>query len=334
MRFARRGSVLAMASVSVVLAGTVRAEPDSPRDRETVIVQVSGLPPSSDCPDAPELTSALQREGVGTGDKDVVRLDVSFSRSGSGYTVTVSASGGTTGTRTLRGDDPSCAALTNALVAASALLVDDAPSSAPELPPTPHAPAPKATSAAPPALAEGPPTPTAVRPWARFDLDAGAGLAAGVLASPAPFGTAGLAWNPSTRLSIGVELWGVPAQTIAYAPGTISMWLAAGSPFVCGTLLGGSARLRISACAQPVVGVVHAWGGGYLTDQEETKPWVSLAAGLRATGQVVGPLQWSARIEPLVLLDPQGFAVDNLGVGYAPQRIGLVATLGARASIW
>jgi hypothetical protein len=334
MRFARRGSVLAATSVAIVSASAVRAEPDSPRDRETVVVQVSGPQSSSDCPGARELSSALEREGVGAGDKDVVHLDVAFSRSGSGYTVTVSASGGTTGTRTLHGDDPSCAALTNALVAASALLVDDASSAAPELPPTPNALAAKATSATPSALAEGPRAPATPPSWARFDLDAGAGVAAGVLASAAPLGTAGVAWNPTPRLSIGVELWGVPAQTLAYSPGTISMWLAAGSPFVCGTLLGGAAGLRVSACAKPVVGVVHAWGGGYLTDQAETKPWVSLAAGLRAAGHVVGPLQWSARIEPLVLLDPEGFEVDNLGVGYTPQRIGLVATLGARASIW
>jgi len=276
---------------------------------------------------------------------------VIFSRTAGGWGATITAAGGATGTRTLDADGASCAALGNALVAASALLVEDAaagaqptgaaaPALSASVPTSAPAPAPAPASAPmrPPgsvALGERAAGTRAVEASApRVDLELGAGVAAGVLAPASLFGTAGAAYHLAPHVAIGVEAWGVPTQTVAYAPGTIGLWMAAGSPFVCATTDASAAGMRLSACAQPVFGVVRAWGSGYPVDRSGTEPWVALAAGLRASGSIAGPLQWSARVEPLLLLDGQSFAVDNLGVGYSPQRFALVATMGVRASIW
>ena len=326
-------------AVTAVLLGSRAAGADEPAPPpgDQVTVQVTATPEGSDCPDALQLSSAVRREAVGVGGKEKkeqVRLDVAFERSGSGYAATLTASGGAKGTRTLHGEGSSCAALTNALVAASALMVDGALALEPETDAPPPSPVPQSHSPSRPSgLGETPPTLPAQPSWPHIDLDVGGGVAVGIAPSAAPGGYAGAAWNVTPRLAIGLEGWGMPTQAVAFAPGTISIWMAAGSAVVCTTPFA-TPGLRISACVQPLVGVIHASGSGYLTDQSQTKPWAALAGGLRASGPIVGPVQWSARVEPLVVLDSEGFSVDNLGVGYSPQRVGLFAALGARASFW
>lgn len=348
----RRGLLLLAAALWPAVPRASRADdahPDGLDDAAGAVTLRVDAPQGSDCPGEVD-TSALERQLGGVRLVKPVLLAVVFSRTATGYAATVTASGGTSGTRVLQSQEPFCPALTDALVAAAALIVDDTPSAPPTAaasggPPSdgtpaeaPAAPIPTA-SPQPPAAERGlSPRGSPVRSHAqgRYDVDVGGGVGFGIVASTAPAVYAGGTWNLTPRVSMGLEGWGLPQESVSYAPGVVRVWLTAGAAVLCGTPILTASELRISGCVQPLVGVVHGAGVGYDTNRTELQPWVALAAGLRAGGPIAGSLRWlrwSARLEPLLLLDRQGFSVGNLGVGYVPQPVGLLAGLGLSAEI-
>jgi hypothetical protein len=343
---------LALAA-GALLAVAPRVEAQEPAAQlEGVTVRVTARPERGDCPDALEIARALAREAPGSR-AHPVELVVTFASGASGYTATVAASGRATATRTLESADASCAALTNGLVAAAALMIDEASAgidsppvvaaapaepvvsvvaTVPALAAAPQAPGPVIAAPAAEAPLSSPPTPPS--PGFSVAAEAGAGATLGVVGRVAPVGYAGVTYRALPWLSIHVEGLGVPAQTIVYAPGSIHVWMAAGSVIACAAPVPDVARARLAFCAGPSVGVVHGSGQGYDTNRSETEPWVALGAGLRLSGPLAGAWSWSARVEPMILLDRQEFSVDGVGVGYSPQPVGLFSALGVQASIW
>ena len=125
----------------------------------------------------------------------------------------------------------------------------------------------------------------------------------------------------------------MPQRQFSYGPGLIDVWMAAGSVVACATPFE-LPDVRFAACLQPVLGVVQGSGQDFSTNRTQTQPWLAMAAGISATGTIAGPFEWTARAEPLVVLERQSFAVDHLGIGYSSSIGGFVVGVGARAAIW
>jgi hypothetical protein len=324
---------IVLAATALVLA---RATPCSATEtdgavRSNVEVHAGARPEASDCPGSEPLSMALAGAlpgGVSAPLRHPIDLSVDFTRTDAGFVATVKER--TEGwTRTIQGSAGSCAALTDAAILAMALMVDDlrAPA-APAAPPAP--PVPPSTLWPAPA-AEQPEA--APRPPARVSVEAGGGVAIGALTDAAPFVSLAALWNITRIWSIGLEGWTLAAESIAYPPGSVDLWVAAGSVVGCGAL-GSLGSLRFSACLQPALGALHGAGEGYSTNGSANKLWAALGAAARVSGALSGSFEWTARVEPFALIDRQEFSVTGLGVGYSPAPAGVMAGIGVRTTIW
>jgi hypothetical protein len=189
-------------------------------------------------------------------------------------------------------------------------------------------------STAPPVAPRPPPPAPVQSPFGQVSLEAGVLGTAGILGSVA-FGAAASA---TLRLSRGTTLaaggfW-LPAETIAFAPGTVRVDLAGGFLRGCGLVLGRPSAAHGSLCLHPAVGAIHGQGSGYATNGTSTQPWIALGADLEGAGPLWGPLGWVARAGVLVPLERQGFSVTAVGTAFDPSAAGGVVEGGLRVTIW
>ena len=223
-------------------------------------------------------------------------------------------------TRTLTSSEPSCASLTRAVVASLALMIDDALEAQP-------AATPSAT------VAREQPRRAARRAGGALVLDAEGGVATGLLPSTTSMALAGLSWE-GRLAALGVTGWTTPKQSVAYAPGKITLAMSTVGATFCAFPWGKPRRLTASVCAAPTAGLLYAGAQGFDSNRSVLRPWAALALPGRLRGVVAGPLEWSLRIEPLWVLLRQNFSIDRLGQAYRPPAAGLLASAGLSVPIW
>ena len=166
-------------------------------DARAIEWTVTRPPEAASCPDAAALTDAVAKARGGPDPAresaaGAIALEVEFARAGAGFAATVRTRGPRGGVRTLSG--PTCAALTDAVVATIAVLLDDA-GEEPSVRPPPTA-APASGPETPPADEE----PRGVYLPLRIGLAAHAGLAYFHRSSSSPTGMGGAALGGELRV--------------------------------------------------------------------------------------------------------------------------------------
>lgn len=230
-------------------------------------------------------------------------FEVQILRSEEGYTAVLQAGGRA---RQLSDQGSTCTELSEALALTLAILLDS------EVPPA-RVPAPPVSTSTPvPRVPRPPPRPAPAPPGRRWDasLDMGAAQTVGFLTPFWPAFTANLSLR-FRSWSIGLGALWLPTRGIDHAPGIVDFWLAAGSARGCVALRGELAGPRLWLCAEPMLGVIHGSGAGYVPDRDGTAPWFALGASALGEGPLVGPLGWSARATLVAPLTRQRFTVDR-----------------------
>jgi hypothetical protein len=302
---------------------------------------VHRAPAAADCFDAATLAGAvermMQRPALDPASEDrfapVYELQIFHSEEG--YAA-ILQSGGLT--RQLSDPGPTCAVLSEALALTLAILLESEAPLRPAPPPPPLV----VWSPPPPPPAPPPPAPPPMPPPSkRWDvsIDAGVLQSIGVL-TPLSWGFIG---EVSLRLRAGSfgagALW-IPTRTLDVAPGTVELWLAAGTVRACGAVLGRLEGSHLSICAQPILGAIHGEGHGYAPDRQGTAPWFALGGGVLAEGSLSGPLGWSIRATVVVPLLSEKFTVDQRAgaavtaiPAFEPAPVGILLGAGLRVAI-
>ena len=324
-------------------------------------ILAAGLPPlvvhrtddTADCPDARALAvlvaGHMKHPALAPGDVSPGPdrgLDVQIYRSDQGFTAVIQAGGKT---RQLSDKGPTCGGLTAALSVSIAVMLDTEPLPPEPEPPPPPPSSPSAPEAAEPPLAPPPspsPSPSPPSPSPpplddrlpdvhRFHVSLAASpvVTDGILR---PF-AAGIVSELEVRFgrfSVGGGVFALPGQTIAYAPGQVTMALTTGFLRACGTLVGDGESLRLALCVEPFGGAVRGVGQGYRVDRTLSLSWAAAGTSAGFHQRIAGPLSWSARASLLIPLLKQSFLVDNVGTAFTPAPVGGALDLGLRVSIW
>lgn len=284
---------------------------------------------------------------------DSVRLSASHSEAAAWQGTLVFEVDGTRHERTLSAE--SCAALYEASALVIGLTVqppiddvEEAAAAVPETPivdPAPSAPAststPASTSPLPPTteIAE-PPAPATIeprvppQPWPRAQIQAGAGMAVGVLHPLHPLVTAGAALA-GRRWAAGLDLLYLPPLTAEVAAQTrATVQLGALQARGCPVWRLADARVALPLCASVATGV--AWGRGEgeaIVGRRGRETWVSLLTGPRLELHARwGGVLWLAT-ELVVPLRRLNFVIGQGGAACCEAPVGAVISLGGGWSL-
>jgi hypothetical protein len=253
-------------------------------------------------------------------DRRKTRIDVVFSRRGSGFQVDVHAEGAVVGERHIEDLGPSCASLSDAASLVLALLARPSPAVAeprgPDGPSAGLALAAVDTSFAPTRSA--------------FSLIVGGGASVGVVRPLAPGIALGATWRQDAWVA-ELDLDLVLPSALPLAPGTVTAWLLDARAFGCRVLIGGTSAVALGACAGAAAARLAAAATGFTVDRTASRPWFAAGAAVRGEGPIAGPLGWRLIAGAEVALATEGFRVDNVGVAYKPSRI---AGFGAVGLAW
>jgi hypothetical protein len=279
-------------------------------------LQVSRTEQAWECPDAQELQQKASLLESATAAAATHDYRVTFERTRRGYRAQMLDST-TQPPRVRELDDvgPECAPLGRAVALALATLW------ATELlatPPTPPSPAPPTAPAPPPA-----PTPAPTPVWV-WRLDAGAGVAVGLVRPVAPLLVAdsGFARGPFSA-SLGA-VW-VPAQNLPLGPGQLEVQLLAASARACAWTA--PARLRAALCARLLAGEALAKSRGFDLDAQQSRPWAAAALDAPLDLSLFRPLRALFCASLLLPLRDQSFSVLNVGVAYQPPPLAALFSL-------
>jgi hypothetical protein len=284
---------------------------------------------ASTCPQAGEVAKSLDllvgRHAVSTVEQpgSPARIEIEFVRTSIGHDARIRAlrPGRRPSVRDLHDSSPdSCSGLAEAVTLTLALILD-----------TMEGPPPAQPKEAPKRAENAPVRRDRV---STGSLSAGAAFTSGLLDSArgAMLGSFELASRAGHSGGLGFLY--APAQTIEFPPGTVSISLWALSLRGCACVLGNAKSARLSVCAVPSAGSLHAEGAGYTTSRATSRPWLALGAELSATGPIADPLGWSLRTGLLFPVQEESFRVDGVGVAYTPSKQAVYLAAGLSWAIW
>jgi hypothetical protein len=278
---------------------------------------------AQDCPDEHDLARELRSRTQGVPQSEEARLgiDVALDAEGGAFVARVTVSGRKQGKRTLRAEGPTCGDLRDALIVLCLLLLD-AEANAPHRAP--------------------PPPPPRGQPPRVNDRRAAPELLVGAFAAA----THGLPLGFSLALGgeVGVRLqrWEVsgggfwaPDREVSFAPGTVTLRLAAGKLDGCYALFLEPRWFRLNGCAHMAVGALRAEPAGYSRDRPRSRPLWLAGGGLEPRILVLPALSLGATLAVLAPLHREEFSIEGLpGHAYATDSV--VAWLGLEITwkIW
>lgn len=290
----------------------------------------------------PALDPSPDQASAGAAPKPAVdpSIEVNVVRGEGGYTAEVQAGGRL---RQIADAGPTCAGLAEGLAITLAILLDSDEEPARVASPAPSQPPPPAS--APPPVARPAPPPSAPPldvPAAETELAVHAGVGETVgLIGPLNVAILGeVTLRVLRSITIGAGALGVPTRTIDFPPGSVDVYLAAASLRACVDALsssespGSRGGVRASLCALGFGGGLHGDGSAYPINREQLRPWFALGVGGHVEGPIWGRLGFSARMNLLIPLTKESFQVDGYGVAFEPARVGVLAAVGPRLSIW
>lgn len=305
------------------------------------VLMVQRAPEALDCPDSASLSAMIARltprapRPVEATELEGDRFELRFSRDKGRYRVTVRSAGAHAGVRTIEDGGATCASLAEATALAIAVIIDPEgvklTDTTPEPPPPPP---PEPVPVAPLSPTESKPESPASAPGAQrwsLALAAGGGGAAGVVRALAPLIFLAIELRPLESLSFEAGAIFIPTQSLALEPGSIDVWLLAGS--LDGCVWPYARQLRIGACVGARGGAIHGEGRGYPLRSGASRPWLAASAMGAMSGPLVGPLRWSLRLGAVVPAHRESFGVDGAGVAYEAAGVGAIGTFGLSMTI-
>lgn len=330
------GGALALALV----AFEAEAAPAASGEPAHVALTVSRTADALDCPDASELAQRIAQARGAESPPPSGRLSarVAFVRDGKEIGARIDVLEGARGTRELRDVAASCDALTYAVAASLAVLVDEADGikANGELPRSDEAPSPSSTEAmttsARDAVRPTPPTVKATAPRAVL-FAAGGRVAPGLLAGATPGGFIEASLRTKHGASVGLGAFWTPAVSVSLPPGEVLL-----------SLLGGELRgcleaarfgpVAVRACVSALAGRLRAEGRGFQRDGDTSTLWLAAAAEAGAEGAIAGPVGWAARAGVLTPILRQNAAIEAAGVAWESKIVSPTASAAVTVSIW
>lgn len=315
----RRKRIELCAPAVVAIAMLLRA-----RSAEGAEIRVERSRGAEACPD-PVKFEARARESATSASRDV---SIRFARTSTGYASSIRTSDGMS--RAL--EDDACDALADAtlVVVRLALDVESASVAPTSSKPTP-APAPAQATTETPAPDrdrdhESPPAANLGRANG-FELLAGGAVAAGFGAS---FGArAGAGWVfAGRRLSIGVTGLALVPETRAVENGSVEIGLLGGGLEGCGRAATSSRALAGALCARGEVFRLSGSAGGFARNEAHGRPLATMGLALRGKLRIARPFGLFAEVAASVPLARERFAIDGVGIVYAPPVVAGTAATG------